>query len=229
MRLFDRMRQAQPLANAVEVGASLDRSTTQTPATALLRHATGAAMASVEAHWRLIVETASVGFGALVLSSLFIWATVTNRVSVEAIVVMIVVLILSMITVSQSMRYHARNLSLQERARESVAKTALAAETVDTLTGDLVRIAIAAFAVNLILLMIFLRAVVAPLYLLVVWKAAITTEDLRMACASFAADPSFTCTALATPLLNVIGATASTMVLPFRLSTMGVRVSLCAS
>jgi hypothetical protein len=128
MGLFDRIRQAQPLANAVEVGASLDRSTTQTPATALLRHATGAAMASVEAHWRLIVETASVGFGALVLSSLFIWATVTNRVSVEAIVVMIVVLILSMITVSQGMRYHAGNLSLQERARESVAKTALAAE-----------------------------------------------------------------------------------------------------
>jgi putative drug exporter of the RND superfamily len=47
-------------------------------------------------------------------------------------------------------------------------ETALAAETVDTLTDDLVRIAIAAFAVNLILLMIFLRAVVAPLYLLFV-------------------------------------------------------------
>lgn len=45
-------------------------------------------------------------------------------------------------------------------------ETALAAETVDTLTDDLVRIAIAVFAVNLILLMIFLRAVVAPLYLL---------------------------------------------------------------
>lgn len=45
-------------------------------------------------------------------------------------------------------------------------ETALAAETVETLTGDLVRIAIAAFAVNLILLMIFLRAIVAPLYLL---------------------------------------------------------------
>jgi RND superfamily putative drug exporter len=45
-------------------------------------------------------------------------------------------------------------------------ETALAAETVDTLTDDLVRIAVAAFAVNLILLMIFLRAVVAPLYLL---------------------------------------------------------------
>jgi putative drug exporter of the RND superfamily len=45
-------------------------------------------------------------------------------------------------------------------------ETALAAETVDTLTGDLVRIAVAAFAVNLILLMVFLRAVVAPFYLL---------------------------------------------------------------
>ena len=45
-------------------------------------------------------------------------------------------------------------------------ETALAAETVETLTGDLFRIAIAAFAVNLILLMIFLRAIVAPLYLL---------------------------------------------------------------
>ncbi|MGH3061662.1 MAG: MMPL family transporter, partial [Gaiellaceae bacterium] len=45
-------------------------------------------------------------------------------------------------------------------------ETALAAETVDMLTDDLLRIAVAAFAVNLILLMIFLRAVVAPLYLL---------------------------------------------------------------
>ena len=54
-----------------------------------------------------------------------------------------------------------------EEARAALTgETALAAETVDTLTGDLVRIAIAAFAVNLILLMIFLRAVVAPLYLL---------------------------------------------------------------
>jgi hypothetical protein len=49
-------------------------------------------------------------------------------VSVEAIVVMIVVLILSMFTVHHGMRYHARHLSLQERARESVVKTTLAAE-----------------------------------------------------------------------------------------------------
>jgi DNA-directed RNA polymerase subunit M/transcription elongation factor TFIIS len=69
-----------------------------------------------------------IGLGALVLSTLFIWATVTDRVSVEAIVVMIVVLILSMVTVSQGMRYHTHNVSLQERARESVAKTTLAVE-----------------------------------------------------------------------------------------------------
>ncbi|HSK17277.1 MAG TPA: MMPL family transporter [Gaiellaceae bacterium] len=45
-------------------------------------------------------------------------------------------------------------------------ETALAAETVRTLTGDLVRIAIAALAVNFLLLVLFLRAIVAPLYLL---------------------------------------------------------------
>jgi hypothetical protein len=128
MGLFDRMRQAQPLANDVEVVVSPDMSTTQTPATALLRHATCAALMSVEARWRVIVETASIGFGALVLSSVFIWATVTDRVSIEAIVVMIVVLKLSMITVSQGMRSHTRLLALQERARESFAKTTLAAE-----------------------------------------------------------------------------------------------------
>ena len=54
----------------------------------------------------------------------------------------------------------------EEASAAFTGETALAAETVDTLTGDLVRIAIAALAVNLILLMIFLRAVVAPLYLL---------------------------------------------------------------
>ena len=63
-----------------------------------------------------------------------------------------------------------------ERARAAfTGETALAAETVDTLTGDLVRIAIAALAVNLILLMIFLRAVVAPLYLLFASALAFAT------------------------------------------------------
>jgi hypothetical protein len=128
MGLFDRTRQAQPLTNDVEVAASPDMSTTQMSVTTLLRRAFSTAMRSVEEDWRLMVETAVIGLGALVLSTLFIWATVTDRVSVEAIVVMIVVLILSMFTVHHGMRYHARHLLLQDRARESVAKTTLAAE-----------------------------------------------------------------------------------------------------
>jgi putative drug exporter of the RND superfamily len=43
--------------------------------------------------------------------------------------------------------------------------TALAQETVDTVVHDLLRIGIAAFLVNFLLLAIFLRAIVAPLYL----------------------------------------------------------------
>lgn len=43
--------------------------------------------------------------------------------------------------------------------------TALAQETVTTITHDLVRIGIAAFLVNFLLLAIFLRALIAPLYL----------------------------------------------------------------
>ena len=43
--------------------------------------------------------------------------------------------------------------------------TALAAETVETIKSDLVRIGIAAFLVNFLLLALFLRAIVAPLYL----------------------------------------------------------------
>jgi DNA-directed RNA polymerase subunit M/transcription elongation factor TFIIS len=128
MRLFDRMHQAQPLASDAKIAGSPDMSTTQTPAMALLRRAFASTVESVEAHWRLMVETAAIGVGALVLSALFIWATISDRMHVEAIVVTIIVLILSMFTVSQGMRYHRRNLSLQARARESVAKTTLAAE-----------------------------------------------------------------------------------------------------
>ena len=52
-------------------------------------------------------------------------------------------------------------------ARVSVAgDTALAAETVDAMKHDLVRIGIAAGLVNLLVLVVFLRALVAPLYLL---------------------------------------------------------------
>jgi RND superfamily putative drug exporter len=54
----------------------------------------------------------------------------------------------------------------EQTSASFTGETALASETVETLTDDLVRIAIAALAVNLILLMIFLRAIVAPLYLL---------------------------------------------------------------
>jgi hypothetical protein len=128
MGLFDRMRQAQPLARDVEITASPDMSTTQTPTTDHFRRAFSTAVESVEVRWRLMVETALIGFGALVLGSLFIWATVTERVSIEAIIVLLVVMILSLFTISQGMRYHTRNLSWQERARESVAKTTLAAE-----------------------------------------------------------------------------------------------------
>jgi RND superfamily putative drug exporter len=53
-------------------------------------------------------------------------------------------------------------------------ETALAAETVRTLTGDLARIALAALAVNFLLLVLFLRAVVAPLYLLLASALAFT-------------------------------------------------------
>ncbi len=53
-------------------------------------------------------------------------------------------------------------------------ETALAAETVRTLTGDLVRIALAALAVNFLLLVLFLRALVAPLYLLLASALAFT-------------------------------------------------------
>jgi RND superfamily putative drug exporter len=63
---------------------------------------------------------------------------------------------------------------LEEATTGFTGETALAAETVRTLTGDLFRIAVAAFAVNLVLLMLFLRAVVAPLYLLVASALAFT-------------------------------------------------------
>ncbi len=53
-------------------------------------------------------------------------------------------------------------------------ETALAAETVRTLTGDLARIALAALAVNFLLLLLFLRALVAPLYLLLASALAFT-------------------------------------------------------
>ena len=54
--------------------------------------------------------------------------------------------------------------------------TALAGETVETITQDLIRIGIAAFLVNFILLAIFLRALVAPLYLVLASALALAAS-----------------------------------------------------
>jgi putative drug exporter of the RND superfamily len=67
-----------------------------------------------------------------------------------------------------------RENGLEDATTGFTGETALAAETVRTLTGDLVRIAIAALAVNFVLLVLFLRALVAPLYLLLTSALAFT-------------------------------------------------------
>ena len=54
--------------------------------------------------------------------------------------------------------------------------TALAGETVETITQDLIRIGIAAFLVNFILLAIFLRALIAPLYLVLASTLALAAS-----------------------------------------------------
>jgi RND superfamily putative drug exporter len=54
--------------------------------------------------------------------------------------------------------------------------TALAGETVETITHDLIRIGIAAFLVNFILLAIFLRALIAPLYLVLASALALAAS-----------------------------------------------------
>jgi RND superfamily putative drug exporter len=61
---------------------------------------------------------------------------------------------------------YLQEAGLDDARAAFTGETALAAETVRTLTGDIVRIALAAFAVNFVLLVLFLRAIVAPLYLL---------------------------------------------------------------
>lgn len=67
-----------------------------------------------------------------------------------------------------------RENGLEEATAGFTGETALAAETVRTLTGDLARIALAALAVNFLLLVLFLRALVAPLYLLLASALAFT-------------------------------------------------------
>jgi len=128
MKLFDRMHHAQPLAHNAEIAGAPDMSSAQIPVSALFCRVLPRIIGSVEGHWRFMAEAVAIGVGVLVLSVLFIWATISHRMSVESIVVIIVVLILSMFTVSQGKRYHRRNLLLQRRAGESVAKTTLAAE-----------------------------------------------------------------------------------------------------
>ena len=62
-------------------------------------------------------------------------------------------------------------------AQVSVAgDTALAEETVETISQDLVRIGIAAFLVNFLLLVVFLRAVLAPLYLVLASTLALAAS-----------------------------------------------------
>jgi hypothetical protein len=128
MPLFDRIRQVPLIGSDAKVAASPGEPTVERSVVDFLRQAFSSLAQPVEVRWRFIMEMALIGLGALVLSFLFIWATVTDRVSVEAIVVMIVVLMLTIFTVSHSMSYHTRNLSLQQHARESVVKTKLAAE-----------------------------------------------------------------------------------------------------
>jgi predicted RNA-binding Zn-ribbon protein involved in translation (DUF1610 family) len=98
------------------------------PSSERLRSALSSAGRSMEGRWRSLAETALIGFGVVVLSVLLIWATVTDRISVEAIVVILIMLVLTLFAVGQGMTYHRRNLAIQERARESVTKTTMAAE-----------------------------------------------------------------------------------------------------
>jgi hypothetical protein len=123
MGLFDQKRQAERISDALEAGKS-----SEVPAVHLPKGVSALLGGSDEGQWRLMIETALIGSGAVVLSFLLIWATVTDRVSVEAIVVIIVVLLITLFAVAQGVKYHARNLALQEGARQSITKTTLAAE-----------------------------------------------------------------------------------------------------
>jgi putative drug exporter of the RND superfamily len=79
-------------------------------------------------------------------------------------------------------RLEQRMPSLLERAGLDDARvsyagdTALAAETVDTITHDLARIGLAALLVNVLLLAVFLRSLVAPLYLVLTSALALAAS-----------------------------------------------------
>jgi hypothetical protein len=128
MALFERRQQASAIDGDAEVAAAPGESAAAGSAVDLLRRTFAAMVEPHEVRWRFIIETALIGVGALTLSILFIWVTVTERVSVEAIVVITVVLMLAIFTVSHTMSYHTRNLALQQSAHESVAKSKLATE-----------------------------------------------------------------------------------------------------
>jgi predicted RNA-binding Zn-ribbon protein involved in translation (DUF1610 family) len=123
MGLFDRKRQAERLGDEPEDGASFAGPAVDDPKAGFSPPGM-----SGERRWRLKIEMALTGFGAVVLSVLLIWATITDRVSVEAIVVILVVLLITLFAVAQGVKYHTQNLALQERAHESITKTTLAAE-----------------------------------------------------------------------------------------------------
>lgn len=123
MGLFDRIRQPHDLTDGTILGASPEAAPSR-----LLRRIVSSAGASEEATWRVLLESGVVGLGTLIVSALFIWATVTDRVSVEAIVVLLVLLILTLFAVGQGLHYYRRNLTLLARTRESATKATLAAE-----------------------------------------------------------------------------------------------------
>lgn len=121
MGVFDRLQQPH----------NITEGTATAPATAaanLLQRLWSVIGETESATWRMLVESWLIGLGALVVSGLFIWATVTDRIGVESIVVILVLLILTLFAVGQGRHYYRRNLVLQARARESVTKTTLAAE-----------------------------------------------------------------------------------------------------
>jgi hypothetical protein len=122
MALFDGRHQAEQGVGEAEAGEASQ------PSSERLRSALASVGRSMEGRWRSLAETALIGFGAVVLSVLLIWASVTDRISVEAIVVILVMLILTLFAVGQGMTYQRRSLAIQERARESVTKTTMAAE-----------------------------------------------------------------------------------------------------
>ncbi len=65
---------------------------------------------------------------------------------------------------------------LEEATAGLAGDTALAGETVRTIKSDLIRIGIAAFLVNFLLLALFLRAIVAPLYLVLASALALAAS-----------------------------------------------------